>query len=156
MKTIKRYESDDGLSFDTREECALHELLCKLVGLTIEQVKAAMDGRDPALGDVIEEAGRRRGDTRRGAGQLRRTPNGGVKLPDDVKPVAQTIGTLPPEVAPDDEDLSPSYRGDRDFKAGKPGVIPDDLRDDPEKREKYLAAWDAASFAAGQAGKAAA
>jgi hypothetical protein len=59
MREVTRtvYESFDGRAFDTAAECRAHErenVHLALVGLTIEQVDAALSRDNKHLGDAIE------------------------------------------------------------------------------------------------------
>ena len=65
----------DGKTFATAEECKAYEAQhvgAQLVGLTIEQVNAAISREDVELADAIEKVGARIAATRREGGDLRR------------------------------------------------------------------------------------
>jgi hypothetical protein len=75
MKQVTAYESFDGRTFATAAECRQHEkdqAPARLVGLTAEQVAAAMDRRDADLAEAFETVGARIAAARREAGDLKR------------------------------------------------------------------------------------
>lgn len=64
MKTVERkfYVSFDNKEFDTAADCRHYEREsspARLVGLTEEQVEAALDRTDAELAEAIEECGKR-------------------------------------------------------------------------------------------------
>jgi hypothetical protein len=75
MKTVTKYEAFDGETFATQEECAAHEASCvqmRLIGLSLEQVEAAIKREDAELADAIEAVGAKIARARRESGELRR------------------------------------------------------------------------------------
>lgn len=59
MKTVKKYVADDGAEFDTAAAAKAHEQrgnVSLLVGMTADQVNAAMSLEDGRLSDAIETA----------------------------------------------------------------------------------------------------
>lgn len=62
MKQVIRYEAFDGMPFATEAECRAYERKCahiRLVGLSIEDVEAALTRADLDLAEAIEEVARR-------------------------------------------------------------------------------------------------
>jgi hypothetical protein len=79
MKQVTQYESFDGKRFDTEAECRSHEAglsHMRLVGLTIEQVVAAIARTDAELALAIEYVGAKIARARRESGDLRRERKG--------------------------------------------------------------------------------
>ena len=75
VKIVQKYIADDGTEFDTSDEAKNHEadaLPSKLVGLTLEQVRAAILREDTALADAIEKIGGAIAILRRESGEKRR------------------------------------------------------------------------------------
>lgn len=75
MRTKTVYVAFDDAEFDTAEACKAHEAAhveTRLVGLTAEQVRAAIEGEDVELSDAIEKIGNRIANRRREAGDYRR------------------------------------------------------------------------------------
>ena len=75
MKTRMIYVAFDDKPFESAEACKAYEaqhVETRLVGLTIEQVRAALSREDPDLADAIETVGNRIVRERREAGDLRR------------------------------------------------------------------------------------
>lgn len=96
MKTITQYQAFDGKMFDAIEQCKAHEdahVESRLVGLTIEQVRAALarhkDHRD--LADAIEAVGSKIANARREAGELR-----AVRKPKPEAPAVPAAEPAPP------------------------------------------------------------
>ena len=76
MKQITQYQAFDGETFATEAECRTHEAglsHMRLVGLTAEQVEAAIARTDPDLAKAIEDVGAKIARVRRESGELRRT-----------------------------------------------------------------------------------
>lgn len=76
MKIEPRYIAFNGEEFKTQEECKTYEsehIESFLVGLTIEEVRAALKREPDAVGlsDAIEDLGNRIANTRRKSGELR-------------------------------------------------------------------------------------
>ena len=83
MKQVVQFESFDGSRFDSEAECRSHEAglsHMRLVGLTAEQVAAAVSRADTDLADAIEAVGAKIARARRESGDLRRERKG--KTPD--------------------------------------------------------------------------
>lgn len=75
MKRVELFEAFDGERFPTAEACRAHEaqhVEGRLVGLTLEQIKAASSREDVELADAIEEIGARIARARRASGEMRR------------------------------------------------------------------------------------
>ena len=76
MKTITRFEAFDGTAFDDEAECRAYEAArpeLALVGLSLEEVTAALNRTDEGLADAIEAIGARLARDRRTRGSLKRT-----------------------------------------------------------------------------------
>ena len=81
MREIKVYAAFDGTRFDIAEDCRAHEMAnidAMLIGLTAEQVAAAVARTDKQLGDAIEQVAYRIASARREAGDLKRRPKGAL------------------------------------------------------------------------------
>jgi hypothetical protein len=79
MKQVTQYESFDGKRFDTEAECKTHEAglsHMRLVGLTVDQIEAAIARTDIELADAIEAVGAKIARARRESGDLRRERKG--------------------------------------------------------------------------------
>ncbi len=107
MKIIEMFEAFDGTRFDDKTECASYESMNfegRLVGLTLEQVRAALLRHDPELAEAIEEAGNRIAKLRRTSGELKRRPaSAKVAEPvaiEEAVPAAPEDAPAPP-TAPD-------------------------------------------------------
>jgi hypothetical protein len=75
MRILTKYAAFDGVEFYSEAECKAYEKKLahhRLVGLTIEQIEAALSGSDSDLADAIEQIGVRIGNARRERGELRR------------------------------------------------------------------------------------
>ena len=75
MKTRMVYEAFDGTPFNTEAECRAHEKRFahgRLVGLTVDQLEAALSGVDAELADAIEVVGAKIGRDRRERGEMKR------------------------------------------------------------------------------------
>ena len=75
MKQVTRFEAFDGEIFATEAECRSHEYANahrRLVGLTLDQVNAAMARTDSELADAFEAVGTKIARDRRDAGELKR------------------------------------------------------------------------------------
>lgn len=136
----RAFIADDGTVFDNERACRAYERIADAVAMvsraTSEELRAALQGRSVAtvpLADALEILGDQAKAERLDAGDRRRGGRGADA--DDV--LVDVVGAsveLP--------------RGARDFKAGIPGKIPDDLQDDRAAAEQWLAEWDEASRAA--------
>lgn len=76
--TIEVWRSFDGVDHPTEEACAKHEAEAwplRFVGLSVEEVNAALERRDTDLADAFEKAGNQIRALRYEAGELRRAPN---------------------------------------------------------------------------------
>lgn len=88
MRRVEIFEAFDGQRFESADECKAHEaehVEGRLVGLTIDQVRAALAREDTELGDAIERVGSRIAQARRDAGDMRRKsskPGGDLLGPD--------------------------------------------------------------------------
>ncbi len=77
MRRFEMFEAFDGQRFDSADACKAHEakhIESRLVGLTIEQVQAALAREDIELADAFEQIGGRIERARVAAGDLRRKP----------------------------------------------------------------------------------
>lgn len=75
MKLIGMYEAEDGKRFFSEKDCAAYEArpsVERLVGLTIEQIRAAIARNDRQLGDAIEDVGDMIREARLAAGDKRK------------------------------------------------------------------------------------
>lgn len=75
MERIDCWKAFTGIVFPTQEACLSHEreqVHVRLVGLTLEQVMAAIERRDLELADAIEVVGTRIANDRREAGEFKR------------------------------------------------------------------------------------
>lgn len=102
MKTTQIFEAEDGTTFPNAEECRAYEAdaaLRQLVGLTIEDIKAAVTYQNKSLAKVIEATARRVIAARIDAGDM--SPRGrkkagesaaaeGVEPTSEVGPAAET------------------------------------------------------------------
>lgn len=76
MTPITKYLSFDGIEFPTKEECLKHEadnFAARLVGLTAEQVAAALTRENIEIADALESAGKIVTKLRIDAGDLKRS-----------------------------------------------------------------------------------
>ena len=129
MRAVTTYIADDGTSFETREACEAHEaagFARQFVGLTIDQVDAALARTNVPLADAFEAIGNRISKARLDAGELRRRSKKAGDAPpptssDSVAPAASPVDEGPKGV-PDAFEL-----GRRAFRAGKPETIPGGL-----------------------------
>ncbi len=138
MRTIQIFEAFDGTRFEERADCERHEaenIDLRLVGLTIEQVRAALDLTDAELAHAIEQIAAEIGQARREAKKL----------------TAKRDEIAEHEAIADDPRVPPEDRGRHAFLACRGGVVPDDLRDTKEKSEAWLDGWDSESVKAHQA-----
>lgn len=79
MTPITKYLSFDGIEFPDADACRRHEaenFAARLVGLTAEQVAAALTREDPELAEGFETAGKVIRELRIKAGDLKRARNG--------------------------------------------------------------------------------
>lgn len=86
----------DGQRFDTEAEARAHErehFASMLVGLTAEQVAAALTREDRDLADALERAGDTIKDKRREAGDLKRRPKGETP-PDQAAPSVESADVV--------------------------------------------------------------
>jgi hypothetical protein len=87
----------DGKIFETIEECAAHEAArpeARVVGLTADQVAAALARTDVDLADAFEALGSKIARARRESGDLKRTrkSNGAAESADEPLNVPQAPG----------------------------------------------------------------
>lgn len=109
MKTVTMFEAFTGAVFPTEVDCRAHErenAHRRMIGLTEEQVMAAIERRDPELAEAIEAVGTRIANDRRAAGEFKRARNGAKEAagetlaiegpreepPPDAKPLSPTVG----------------------------------------------------------------
>ena len=88
---ITAYKAFDGKTFPTAKEARAHEEAhgpASLVGLTLQQVEAAMRREDRDLADAIEFVGTRISEKRRADGELRRRPKGNGEATAQTPPQA--------------------------------------------------------------------
>ena len=117
MKKLEMFEAFDGTRFDDAEACKAYEAQHaegRLVGLTLDQIKAALARTDVELADVLEDIGARIARTRRASGDMRRhakgapkepTPDGGASEPvAATEPAAATPADDEPGAEPTTED----------------------------------------------------
>lgn len=75
MERVDAWKAFTGTVFPTQEACLAHEreqAHVRLVGLSLEQVMAAIERRDLELADAIEVVGTRIANDRREAGEFKR------------------------------------------------------------------------------------
>jgi len=118
---IRQYRAHDGKVFDSASECKAHERDIAhrlLVGLTLEQVEAAMSRKDADLADAIELCGLKINRERRADGDLKRQRQ--------PKPASETP-LVPPAADADGGEQAPSEAGPEAVDpepAGDPGAPP--------------------------------
>ncbi len=112
MKQIVQWLSFDGETFDDEGKCKAHEESIswrRLIGLTEEQVQAAISREDTELADALEQIGTAIARARRGAGELKRAR----RLKTDLAP---QISTSPEDRrepwATDEADAEDGAKGD--------------------------------------------
>lgn len=79
MKIVTMYQACDGQSFETEAHCRAHEAKMahlRLVGLTADDVQAAIARDNVELADAIEAVGTTIARARRAGGDLRRQRRG--------------------------------------------------------------------------------
>ena len=84
MKTVTKFEAFTGETFDTEAECKAHEkanVHRRFVGLTQEQVDAALSRADVELADAFEVVGSKISRARIAEGNLKRERRAGVHEP---------------------------------------------------------------------------
>ncbi len=104
MKTIERkvYVALDGTEFASAAECKRHErdnASAQIVGLTAEQVAAAIDRSNLDLGEAIERVGNLIATARKAAGDLKRRPRGEEAAPGLETETPPDVGEPESEVA---------------------------------------------------------
>lgn len=75
VQQVTKYRADDGREFNSEADCLAYEKSPEafaLVGLTFDQVVAAMERRDAALAAIIEDLGARIRRERQASGDKRR------------------------------------------------------------------------------------
>lgn len=75
MKIVQKFQAFDGVEFNSEADCRAYEKRNahqRLVGLSIDQVEAALSGADAELADAIEILGAKIGRDRREKGDLKR------------------------------------------------------------------------------------
>lgn len=106
MREVRIYAAFDGTRFDTADECRAHEasnIESRLIGLTAEQLAAAVARTDTELGDAIEQVAGRIARARREAGDLKRRPRAESALRE----------TLPPALGPSTDEPVPQENQER-------------------------------------------
>lgn len=84
MERVDAWKAFTGTVFPTQEACLAHEreqAHVRLVGLTLEQVMAAIERRDLELADAIEVVGTRIANDRREAGEFKRQRKSAAQEP---------------------------------------------------------------------------
>jgi len=79
MTPVMCFKAFTGVVFPTEADCRAHEREMahrRLIGLTEEQVMAAVERRDVELAEAIEAVGTKIAADRRAAGEFRRARNG--------------------------------------------------------------------------------
>lgn len=102
MKRVELFEAFDGERFPSAEACRAHEaqhVEGRLVGLSLDQVKAALSREDTDLADALEELGARIARARRSSGELRR---GSTKAEVKTEPKVPEGPNVAPESSTDD------------------------------------------------------
>lgn len=98
-----KYQSFDGVFFDTEAECKAYESKLshvRVTGLTIEQVEAALAGHDKDLAEALEEIGTRIARARRARGELKRSrPADAAPAEPEQEPPPEPVGDWYPTVA---------------------------------------------------------
>ena len=136
MRAVTAYIADDGTSFDAREACEAHEaagFARQFVGLTLEQVDAALARTNVPLADAFEAIGNRISKARLDAGELRRRSNKA-----GAAPPLPSSGSVAPAARPADDGRKNGPgtqqpgtdafdQGRQAFRAGKPETIPGGL-----------------------------
>jgi hypothetical protein len=113
MKQVTAYESFDGVTFATAAECRQHErdqAPARLVGLTAEQVAAAMDRSDADLAEAFETVGARIAAARREAGDLKRRRGATVDAREPAPSEAADAEPEPQSEAPADDGIPAIFR----------------------------------------------
>ena len=75
MKQINVWQAVDGVNFNTEEECRVHEAdhpEWLLIGLTLEDVEAAINKSVGTIADALEAVGARIARQRRARGEFKR------------------------------------------------------------------------------------
>lgn len=110
-----KYEAPDGRQFDTPELCRSYELAnpeLLLIGMTLDQIRAAMRREDSDLADALEKVGTGIARDRRADGEFKRQPKPTASPPTlaiagprtDAEPEpASAISTGGDRTNPDDE-----------------------------------------------------
>lgn len=134
-----QYIARDNTVFTVATECQAYErenLPKMLAGLAIAELTAAFAREDTELADLLEAAGDKIRRDRLAAGDRKRRRNGEAKAE----------GPAVNETMTREQDLE--LEGALAFRAGMPGVIPDDLS--PADGQIWLAGWDKESLARAQ------
>ena len=75
MKIVQKFQAFDGVEFNSEADCRAYEKRNahqRLVGLSIDQVEAALSGADAELADAIEILGAKIARDRRERGEMKR------------------------------------------------------------------------------------
>ena len=141
MKTRTIYEAFDGQTFESAEACKAHEAAhveTRLIGLTLEQVRAAITREDVELADAFEKVGSRIAKARIDAGELRRGRKATAEQ--EVQVNAPVLDT--PAAATMDEVLRRAKAAGRaawDRKEG--GVVPETFAGTKPLHDAWLDGW---------------
>lgn len=105
MKDVQTtiYEAFDGKRFLTEQECNDYESAHwhhQLVGLTIEDVDAALDRTNVDRADAFEKAGQRIARKRLADGERRRTVKREPNVPDNADALARVAASKPEPIEP--------------------------------------------------------
>lgn len=98
----------DGTRFDSAAECRAHDrehAHLALVGLTIEQVNAALDRSNPEIADAIETVAYRISQVRKDAGEFKRRRKEHVEL-SSKEEALEALGALLERIIPEEDSNS--------------------------------------------------
>ena len=143
MKTRTIYEAFDGQTFDNADACKAHEAAhveTRLIGLSLEQVRAAITREDVELADAFEKVGSRIAKARIDAGELRRGRKAAAEqdVPENPAPAAPAAAA-----SPMDEVLRRAKAAGRaawDRKEG--GVVPETFSTAKPLHDAWLDGWE--------------
>lgn len=154
MKTRTVYDAFDNTVFNSQEECRAYEAQhgeMRLVGLNIDQVRAAISREDVELADAFEEIGSRIARTRRDAGDLRRGKKA-VEAPREVEGEPQPAAASKlDESLKLDGALKRAYAAGRAaWVEGKGAVVPEAFAGVKPLYDAWLAGWGEGQTERGQ------
>ncbi len=158
MKTRTIYIAFDDKTFDNAEACKAHEaehIEGRLVGLTIEQVRAALAREDTELSDAIEDIGLRINKARREAGDLKRGRKaaGSIEsnqVPDKADTSECDVGSEPEKPVSGLEERDPKIEealrrarsaGRSAWDARKGAIVPDAFAGVKPLHDAWLEGW---------------